>query len=66
MKGSRPLSVYKQTVHQPWRPAGWDKSKRWTWICNLCRCGTGYAWATLPESYADALDHLEDEHLAVI
>lgn len=61
--GTRLMRVYKETADQPWRSAGWDKSRRWSWICRTCRLGTTYPKATLSESYADALEHLEDEHL---
>ena len=60
----RPMKAYKATPHQPWRPAGWDKTKRWSWICRICHLGTTYPKATLPESYTDALEHLTDEHLS--
>jgi hypothetical protein len=52
----------RKALPNPWR---YDPAKPWVWCCRSCRLEATYPAATLPEAYADALEHLEDEHVAV-
>ena len=61
--GCRPIHLRKETERdRRWRrfqsgPLGW------LWRCYVCNLEATYSAATLPGGYADALEHLEDEHL---
>lgn len=61
--GSRPLGLRKETGNdRRWRrfcsgPLGW------LWTCHICRLEATWPMDTLVSGYADALEHLEDEHL---
>lgn len=60
----RPIHLRKETLSdRRWRwfqkgPLGW------LWRCHVCNLEATSSAATLPAGYADALGHLEDEHLA--
>lgn len=64
MSGSRPMSLRKETgADRQWRryfpgPLGW------LWTCRICRLEATWPMDTLADGYAEALDHLEDEHLS--
>jgi len=65
MSGSRPMSLRKET----WRDRRWrwwfSGPYGWLWTCHICRLEASYPAVTLTAGYGDALDHLDDEHLAV-
>lgn len=44
---------------------GFDTVRRWRWICHVCNLECNPPMATQPEAYTAALEHLEDEHLAL-
>lgn len=63
--GSRPMSLRKETPNdRRWR---WWKlgPLGWLWTCHTCRLEATYPAATLVDGYSEALEHLEEEHLAV-
>lgn len=57
--GDRPMGIRKAR-YNPWR---YDATKPWVWECRICRLECTYPAATLAGVYANAVEHLEEEHL---
>jgi hypothetical protein len=56
---SRPLQIWKgpKSYHR------WDGLTGWLWACWICQIEAATPCATQPSAYAEAIGHLEDEHL---
>lgn len=60
---SRPMSLRKET----WRDRRWRPTQTgphgWLWRCHICNLEATHPAGTLADGYAQAVEHLDVEHL---